>query len=224
MSGGDAIARQKLFGFDFGLQGANVLELTSDYTVTPVDAEMPRYERSGTDVKFGAAVGLAERFDLSLETAWDSPLMLQGKYQLLVDPQGKAKKGNSSLAVTAAVGSHGQSGSAEGLFDGAYDAYEMRAYAADASIIAGHRFADFGLVYGGPFVQQYWINGSHTLDDGPEVGFDLDANQYGVNLGLAFTLSENFQLMVEAVFAESNANESRVFSGFLSAHLAVMRF
>lgn len=219
----ETYGRPLAFGVDFGIQGSNSLSLTPDYTITPVDTDEPTYTRS-TGVKIGASVGLAERFDLALKTAWDSPLMLQGKYQLLGDPQGTAKQGNSSLAVTAALGTHNQSGSSDGLFDDEYDAYEMNAYMADASVIAGHRFSDNGLVFGGPYFQKYWISGSQTLDDGPEVGYDLDAHQYGVNIGLAFTMSRTFQLMFEAVFAESRANDAYVRSGFLGAHLGIVQF
>lgn len=220
----ETYGRALAFGMDLGVQGSNSLSLTSDYTTTPVDTETPSFSRTGADVKFGADVGLAERFDLGVEAAWDSPYQLEGKYQLLGDPRGKARKGNSSLAVTAAVGSHAQSGSSTGLFGNSYDAYEMTAYMADGAVIAGHRVADNVLVFGGPFVQKYWISGSQILDDGPEVEYDLDAHQYGVNLGVGFRLGRQFELMVEAVLTESRANDAQVRSGFLGAHLAVMRF
>jgi hypothetical protein len=215
--------RPLAFGADLGIQGSNSLSVTPDYTDTPVDTERPSYSRSSADVKFGASVGLAERFDVSIKTAWDSPLQLQGKYQVLGEPQRTAKAGNSSLAVTAAIGNHNQSGSSSG-FDGDDDAYEMTANMLDTSVIAGYRFSDFGLVFGGPFFQKYWISGTHTLDDGPEVPYDLGAYQYGVNIAVNFKLSQHFQLVLEGVFAESRANDGQVSSGFLGGHLAFVQF
>jgi hypothetical protein len=219
----ETYGRPLAFGVDLGVQGSNSLSLTSDYTISPVDTDEPTYTRS-TGVKIGASVGLAERFDLALKTAWDSPLLLQGKYQLLGDPQGTAKQGNSSLAVTAAIGNHNQGGESDDTFSGGDDAYSMNAYMADASVIAGYRFSDNGLVFGGPFVQQYWISGTHTLDGAPEVAYDLDAQQYGVNLAIAFTINRIFQLTVEAVFVESRASDADVRSGFLGAQFGIVQF
>lgn len=212
------------FGVDLGIQGSNSLGLTSDYTLSPVDTEMPSYSRSHGDVKLGVGVGVAERFDLAVKTAWDSPFQLQGKYQLLGEPRRTAKEGNSSLAVTAAIGNHTQGGSSDDSFSGGDDSYEMTAYMADGSVIAGYRFTDTGLVFGGPFLQQYWISGAQVLDGSPEIAYDLDAHQYGVNIGVSFMLARRFELMLEAVFAESRANDSDVRSGFLGGHLAVVNF
>lgn len=218
----ETYGRQLAFQVDLGIQGSNSLGLTSDYTLSPVDTESPSYSRS-TDLKFGVGVGVAERFDLAIKTAWDSPMQLQGKYQLLGEPRGTARTGNSSLAVTAAIGNHSQGGNS-GDFDGTDDSYDMTAYMADASVIAGYRFTDTGLVFGGPFFQKYWISGTHVLDGAPEIAYDLGAHQYGVNIGVSFTLAERFELMLEAVFVESSANDSDVRSGFLGGHLAVVNF
>jgi hypothetical protein len=220
----ETYGRTLAVGVDLGIQGSNALSLTPDYTITPVDTDEPSYSRSAGDVKVGASVGLAERFDLGLETAWDSPLMLQGKYQVLGEPQRTARQGNSSLAVTAAIGNHNQSGSSTGLTGGDYDAYRMTVNMVDLAAIAGYRFADTALLFGGPFVQTYWISGTHTLDDGPEVAYDLGAYQYGANVAIAFRVSKNLQLALEAVFAASRANDGHVTSGFLGGHLAAFRF
>jgi hypothetical protein len=220
----ETYGRAMAFGIDVGVQGSNSLGLTSDYTISPVDTDTPSYSRSRSDVKLGVGVGVAERFDLAVKTAWDSPFQLQGKYQLLGDSRGKAREGNSSLAVTAAIGNHAQSGSSDGLSGDEESSYEMTAYMADGAAIAGYRLSDAALVFGGPFIQKYWISGTHVLDGAPERAYDLDAHQYGVNIGVGFTIYEKFELMIEAVFAESRASDANVRSGFLGAHMAIMKF
>lgn len=211
-------------GVDFGVQGSNSLSLTPGYDTTPVNTDMPSYSRTFADMTLGADMGLAERFDIGIETAFDSPLQLKGKFQLIGDPQVKARKGNLSLAVTAAIGGSTQNERSTGLFDDLVDAYEMRHSMADGSVIAGYRFADAVLVFGGPFVQKHWIDGWQVMDDGPEVPFELEAHQYGVNVGVSFMLSKTYQLMFEAVVVESHANDAHIRSGFLGGHLALVRF
>lgn len=210
---------------NLGWGGADKAELTHDLVQRIPNTNDPALGRTGT-VRMGAGVGLGDRVDADFIL----PLRLQLKWQALGFPRAEARKGNVSLALTAAVGygfERGEGNDTWQIFhrathQQAESAWEMKNINGDGSVILGWRFADALMLYGGPFFSSYRFNGGYTQRNTSgavtaQGSFSGSSRQKGAHLGLDWGKDVwSFRVEGSVTRAESGSSEStRGYFGFL---------
>ena len=203
------------FLFGLGVASTQNVIFTDDASIRPPDLSRPRIETNNPLVgRFGW--GLFEKFDLGLKTSvGPAPVRLTGKLQLLGDPQGRARSGNFSLALSGGVGyaSPKWSGDHNGLLGPAGYRWNanVQALLSEAALIAGYRLFDPLLLYAGAFYEDYRVNGriKHEKSDNglspeAEYEFTYDGYQTGVNAGVRIGFGAHpTYLILEGVYSKT---------------------
>jgi hypothetical protein len=171
---------------DFGVQGTSKLTVVPDYTASPPVTNSRSFTDTSGGVRLAFGMGLMRRMDLDVKLPLPGPGTIQLKYQLLGAPESEAARGNTSLAITAAVGSEVTSGG-NARSDGTYssqDTYDHRGSYFDVAAILGRRLFDSVMVYGGPFRTAVGYDGTIDQAGGQKYSYSGATLQRGVNLGL----------------------------------------
>lgn len=155
--------------------------LTSDFYHRAPDTQTPVLGKaSALDLRGGLA--LWKRFDLELKSPLDgdSPARWQLKGQILGGSQREAQKGNFSLAASVSAGQSKE----EDSQSSSTARYKFKGTFWDAALIAGYRFTDEVLVYGGPFYSTTGFKGDFKLSNGQSGEFAGRFKMWGANVGL----------------------------------------
>ena len=176
---------------------ANIRVIQDAGTIPPQQSPV---EKDTSELKAGLDAGITLFPRLELFGSTSGGIYMAGlKYQLLGETTESSRKGNFSFALTAAYGASkiDNSGNVFG-FDANLNSttlhwnssndYHINDYAA----IMGYRPADVILIYGGPFLSRYRIDGSFTqiyqgTSTETETPLKNRGNLYGANLGFSFS-------------------------------------
>lgn len=166
--------------------GANYVILTPDQTVRAPDSDHPTFDSTDwQNLRLDGGIALTEDFDIELRNF--SSLFV--KYQFLGDGRLHAEPGNFAMAITGAIGGYSSTQESTGFLVGYSKARtELTELWADAALVGGYRFADWAMIYGGPFFtySNFKGNWSGTDFSGVASAREIKGNalQTGVNLGL----------------------------------------
>jgi hypothetical protein len=156
-------------------------------------------------------MGLMEDLDIYAVKPDRSPLQIGFKYQIIGKNRDEAKKGNHSLAITAAYGEDSvDQSSSDFLISG--DSVKTTSRVRDGSLIYGYRFKDRSLVYMGVSYSNYDFDGQYTTTSGDR--FNFDAHVRGAHVGVYSTSKKGwgfFKFEVSAQDAEWNNTPQHTF-------------
>jgi hypothetical protein len=202
---------------DGGLQGSHTVVVVNDITANPVQVNSPGFDRSNASFRGAFGLGIFRDLDLSLKLAWNSPTLFQVKYQILGKPELETQVGNIALAVTAAIGTLQGTGSAAGVLNNLAAKYDLTATTYDLALIAGYRFHETFMVYGGPFVTSTSFSGhvDQTTTSVSTFPFSGTAGQAGLNVGIQWDSTVVYAKLEEAWSAAhaGSATQSGFFTG-----------
>lgn len=203
----------------FGLQGsvsaAHNLTITPDASRRPPDFSSPSLDDDRL-VGLGASFGLIEKIDLAVKgTFGPSPTLFQVKYQFFGSTHREAKQGDTSLAITGAIGGgkNSKAGDQSGVFGpGGHNwTGSVEEKTTDVAVIAGTRLADAVLVYAGAFYSNYDIRSTIDQEESddhlsPAASYSAETGGYqkGVNGGFEFQ-GGPMMAQLELVYSDMHA-------------------
>ena len=204
------------------LEGNESLILTQDYTAQGPNFDNPAIERAGLSYRAAVGFSVLERADIDLKFHWNSPLMLQAKYQILGEPKTRASEGNVSLSWSLAAGRSSDQRSGSSLFERTTAVLMSTRYTVyDTGAILGYRISDATVAYGGPFYSYYSIEGERTLK--PYKGtstvesFSGSPRVAGVNLGVEVGVGPSAVFMLEYSYVRTAAGATITNESFAGA-------
>lgn len=205
------------------IQGATEITLVPDYTRQPPRTNSPEIDR-GYMIRPGVDLGVVERLDVSIKTPLEAPWTISAKYQFLGETEASAGEQNFSLAASMALGYNSDEAKDKDLISGVESEHETEVTSFDAAVIAGYRFHEKAMVYGGPFFTAYSADGEITqpVSSGAKHRFEGSGRQYGVNVGIRFHFGR-FLLMLEEAYVNASY-EAHKKVGFYTGVLAGFRW
>ncbi len=213
----------------FGLGGTHEVTLVSDASARPPILNNAKTTTT-TEIPVRFSLGFTDRIEAGARYGILTGIaMLFGKFQFTGDPAWRAKEGNFSTSIFAAIGGNenNNKGDQNGTFGpGGYPwTSKVTTTLADIALILGYRVNNYFLIFGGPFATFYTYKGSinqQATADGTSPAADYPLNGSGRNTGanLAFQLGKpaGFSLTVEGTYSTfdwSSASTARDLQGGL---------
>lgn len=196
--------------------GANEIQFTGNL-ISPPDIDQPKLEAAHGQRGVRLGLGIVDNLELQVESLPYLSDSLKGvpaikaKYQFLGAPLKSAQKNNLSLAASAGLVYLERT-----LITTGNPSYhnDINLLVMDFAGIAGYRFTDTLMVYGGPFVNLLYFDGqwkrkSFGVADGLDEKYSGSGNQFGANLGLAWFANSDWSLLAELAYTDLTWNDSQ---------------
>ncbi len=149
------------------------------------------------------SLGFLDNLDIYIVAPDRSPIQAGLKFQILGEPENKAKKGNHSLAVTMSYGRQTDSNDSDSdIFDVGVSA-DVKSRVRDASVIYGYRMGDWSLVYSGISYSNYDFDGVITSSNYLNAHFEYDTNVLGAHVGV-MGMNERAFVKIEAALQKTD--------------------
>lgn len=197
--------------------GVNEIRFTPDDLSLPPEIEQPELKAVSGQTGLRFSMGIFDKLELQVETLPYLSESLEGlpaakaKYQFLGAPLRDAKKGNISLAVSAGMlyWEDSQTTNRNPSY-----VNDINILILDLAAIAGYRYTDTVLVYGGPFLTVLsfdgkWDRKSFGVAEGVGENYNGTGKQYGVNLGLSWFFSDQWSTQAELAYTDLTWNDAQ---------------
>lgn len=191
----------------FNLQSAGgyEIEILNTDGVDAPDADSPVINAVQSNYGFSTFLGINDKLAVGLllepkdnTGIWsDIVPMVKLKYQMLGPTQYQAGIGDMSLAVTTAIGYTEDVDRTD-----AFIRHHLRLFTTDAGLLGGIRLTPATLLYGGPFITQYFFNSTYDYNDGTTSARTKQkgkAQIIGTHLGLAFFITKDWNVKGEVL-------------------------
>lgn len=175
-----------------GIQAGS--DLIATPTKQPTDPKTgvtpdPQLQLAPMNYVFGASVAITPELDAGLRLEPYAPPLLRVKYQLMGDPESKAKAGNFSVSVNASGG----------LLLTSTNGSSVTYYTALGSLIGGYRFANHHLVSLAPYFDFAGLSGVTAASE--------SGTRYGASLGYQYDI-DALILRAELTWGSGSFSES----------------